>query len=133
MRKVALLTALCVGGMAFSADSFAAETHKMSTVMKKGFKADDGPYKKALAGEASAEELKTLYAYVQSMAKHKVEKGEQTDYDAKVKELVAAAKKLMDGDKSAAKHLKAAGNCKACHKAHKPNLPQRRPTGGSAG
>jgi hypothetical protein len=119
MTRTIVFTVLCVCMVALASIGHAAEKSKLSDAMKKGFKADDGPFKKAVAGKASAAELKQLYTYVQTMAAFKPKKGDAASWKTKTDTLLAVTKSLIAGDKTAAAKLKKAGNCKACHKVHK--------------
>ena len=120
MSRIVIFTALCVSMVAIGNLGFAQEKHKMSEVMKKGFKADNGPFKNAVAGKASADDLKLLKSYITTMVAYKPKRGDAGSWREKTSALVAATKALASGDKSAAATLKKAGDCKACHKAHKP-------------
>jgi hypothetical protein len=120
MTRIIIFTVLCAWMVAITSIGFAAEKSKLSDAMKKGFKADDGPFKKAIAGKASAAELKQLYGYIETMAAFTPKKGDAAGWKTKTDALLVTTKSLIGGDKTAAAKLKKAGNCKECHKAHKP-------------
>ena len=92
-------------------------------VMGKVFKGDKKTKKpstvqKAYEGKASAEELKTLLEQLKILQKEKPPKGEQKAWDDRNTALVSATELLIKGDKDGGEKLKAAANCKECHKAH---------------
>ena len=123
---LAVVVGVGVTAVSTSTSRAADEDSAIATAMKKGFK---GPGKqsekkpslvqKAVAGTASNEEIKQLLGYCQEMAKTKPPKGEQADWDARCGKIVSAVELLSKGDKSGGPQLKAAANCKECHKLHK--------------
>jgi hypothetical protein len=126
-----------VGLVGVSVSHAADEDSPIAKVMKKAFKGPGrgGPggaapgagnrekkpslVQKAAEGKASPDEVKTLLGYCQDLSKAKPPKGEQADWDARVGKLVSAVELLNKGDKSGGAQLKAAANCKECHKLHK--------------
>ena len=95
-----------------------APKYKIKDVMKKAFK---GPLvKKVGSGNASDEEKKELHAMMEAMAKSKPPKGDDESWKKLTSALVKASKGAVDGDDKAAKGLRKAANCKACHSQHKP-------------
>lgn len=87
-------------------------------VMKKAH-GKDGLTKKVATGKASDEEKKELQTLYEAMAKLKQPKGTDKSWKALNDSLVEAAKLAVAGDATAPKKLKAASNCKGCHKLHK--------------
>lgn len=98
----------------------------MEKIMKVGFKGDkdkgvDGIVKKVTTGKATKAESKLLLAWLLTLESHNVEKGEQKDYLAKTDELITAMAGVIAEKDGSIEALKKASNCKACHKAHKPD------------
>jgi hypothetical protein len=128
-QKMAIFAA--VAALGFSAVSVTrslaadkAEDSAISVVMKKGFKSTKTKpslVKKAIDGTATKEELNTLLGYVKDLKKQKPPKGEQKSWDEKIAALTTATEATIKGDSGAADSLKAAANCKECHKAHQPD------------
>jgi hypothetical protein len=128
-QKIAVCAA--VAALGFSALSVSrsvaadkAEDSAIAVIMKKGFKSTKTKpsiVKKAIDGTASKEELNTLLGYCKDLQKQKPPKGEQKDWDEKISTLTKATEALIKGDSGAADSLKAAANCKECHKVHQPD------------
>lgn len=122
MTKSTLLTAFAALAAAATL-AVADENHEtIEKVMKEGLKGDTSPMAKVLDGSASADDTKSLAALVQTLKGTKAPKGEQSAYDTKVTELIAAMDAVAGGDKGEAAigRLEKAQNCKACHSEHKP-------------
>jgi hypothetical protein len=120
--KLNLLLAIATLSVS-AAFCMADENHEIiEKVMKKGMKGDESPLAKVLDGKASAEETTSLATLIQTMKGTKAPVGEQSDYDKKVEELIAAMDAVAGGDKEekAITRLDDASNCKACHSKHKP-------------
>lgn len=99
------------------------ENHEIiEKVMKDGLKGKDSPLAKVLDEEASGEEIKSLAELIQTMKGTKAPVGDQSAYDKKVEEMIAAMDAVAGGDKGpkALERLDNATNCKACHSDHKP-------------
>lgn len=120
--KLSLLFA--VTALVLSASfAVADENHEIiENVMKKGMKGDDSPLAKVLDAKSSAEETAALATMIHTMKGTKAPLGEQSDYDKKVEELIAAMDAVAKGDTSekSITRLDDASNCKACHSKHKP-------------
>ena len=86
-------------------------------VMKKAHK--DGLLKKVTGGKASVQEKKTLALLYNELGKNKPKKGSAASWKKMTGELVAAAVKVAKNEDGGMAALKAASNCKACHKVHK--------------
>jgi len=85
-------------------------------IMKKGFKGTKekpAPLKKVIDGTATAEEKTKLAEYVKKLVTLKPPEGDAASWKEKTQALNAA---MVKNDLKA---LKAASNCKACHKVHK--------------
>ena len=98
----------------------------MEKIMKVGFKGDknkgaDSLTKKVVTGKASKEESKLLLKWLLALESHKVEKGDQKEFNKKTDALVVAMAGVIAGKDGSVDALKKASNCKACHKAHKPD------------
>ena len=130
MKVVSFLT-LCTAVAALASLTFsslrAAEDHDHEVIeeaMKKYHKAPKGTdpaAKKAAKGEASKEEITDLLKAYEAMAEVKPPKGDKDAWDKRLEELIAATKDLHDGKDGSVEAFKTAGNCKACHKEHKPD------------
>jgi hypothetical protein len=132
---VAVVVGVGVTAMSASTSRAADEDSPIATVMKKAFKGAGGRpgpgaaagnkekkpslVQKAVEGKASPDEIKQLLGYCQELTKQKPPKGEQADWDTRTGKLVSAVELLSKGDKSGGPQLKAAANCKECHKLHK--------------
>lgn len=114
--------------VAFSALSlvlvaYADENHEIiEKVMKEGLKGKESPLAKVLDEKASEKEKKDLAKLIQTMKGTKAPVGDQSEYDEKVEELIAAMNAIAEGADSPAafERLDNASNCKACHTPHKP-------------
>lgn len=110
---VAISTGLLVGAKAQDEKKDAIK-QAMKVCMKGGL------CKKVAGGQASDDDKKKLLAMFEAMAAEAPPKGDADSWKAKTGALVAAAKKAVDGGADAGAALKAAANCKECHKSHKP-------------
>ena len=122
----AIAAAIGVGGVGLklsrAAEKSGEKDSEITTIMKKAFKGSrqkPSIVQKAAQGKASQDELKSLLGYTQDLTKTKPPKGEQSDWDERTSKLVKAVEALNKGEKSAGGDLKAAANCKECHKLHK--------------
>lgn len=122
MKKPSFLAAfVAIAGL--TVFSIADENHEIiEKVMKEGMKGDESPLALVLDGKASDEQTKELAALILTMKGTKAPVGEQSGYEAKVIELIAAMEAVGGGDKGddAINRLDKASNCKACHTDHKP-------------
>jgi hypothetical protein len=117
-RLFALASSLCLL-VSVTAD----ENHEIiEKVMKDGLKGKTSPLAKVLEEEASDKEIKSLAELIQTMKGTKAPVGDQSGYDEKVEEMIAAMDAVAGGDKGpkALERLDNATNCKACHTDHKP-------------
>ena len=81
-----------------------------------------GLLKKVATQKATAKEKEQLYEFYKTMGKLKQPAGEDKSWKALTDKLTAAAKAVVDNDKDAMVKLRAASNCSACHKIHKPKV-----------
>lgn len=91
--------------------------YTIKEVMKKAHVG--GLLKKVTGGKASAEEKEQLVELYVALCQNKAPKGEQAEWVARCKEIVAAAKGAAKGEEKAVAALGKATNCGACHKLHK--------------
>jgi hypothetical protein len=121
MRKLLVAFVVAVlGGAILTFTTDAQETAAIKEVMKVAMKG--GLAKKVASGEATEEEKKKLAGLFSALHDNKPPKGEQSSWDAKTQALVDAANEVLAGKASGNEKLKeltAAGNCTACHSAHK--------------
>ncbi len=75
--------------------------------------------RKVAQGKASKKEKEELVKLYKALAPNKPPRGEKADWDKRTAALTAAAEAAVRGDKDAKKKLTKAGDCMACHKAHK--------------
>lgn len=138
-RKLCILSAVTAIGVSATVTHVRAASGDdvIGDIMKKAFKGAGGkkpggqapaagekPKKpslveKAVGGNATPDELKSLLGYCQDLAKAKPPKGDQKDWDTRCADLVSSVEAIQKGDKSASAKLKSAANCKACHELHK--------------
>ena len=120
MRKAFVFSMAVVLACAFAvsqADDKDKPKYTTKEVMKKALK---GPlHKKVVGGKASDAEKKELHELYVALSKNKPKKGDAASWKKLTGALVSAAKDAVDGKDGAAAKLKKAGNCAACHKAHK--------------
>lgn len=123
LLKLAVSTLLlsCVAALAFAEDGESEKPkpkHTIKVVMKEAMKG--GLNKKVISGKATTEEkLKLLDLYV-SMLEGKPPVGDNASWQKMAGSATLAAAKVAVGREGAEKELKAATNCAACHKVHKP-------------
>lgn len=96
-----------------------ADETKIGQIMKDGFKGDTSLVKKVTKGTASADEIKKLVEYCESLEKETPKKGDAASWKEKTGALTKAVKDVQSGAEGAAKALENAVNCKACHDVHK--------------
>ena len=129
MRKVTQITGalLCslglVGAFALAQDTEEGKTekpkHTIKQVMKEALKGN-ALNKKVLSGDATdKEKLQLLDMYI-SLVESEPPKGDEASWQKFAGSAALAAAKVAVGREGAEVELKAATNCAACHKAHKP-------------
>ena len=97
-----------------------AGKYTIKEIMQQGFKADGNLKELILDGKATAAQKAKFVDYCENLAKYKVRKGKQADFEKLVGQLVAAAK---GNDLQA---LEKAVNCKTCHTPHKIYPPKKK-------
>ena len=97
-----------------------AGKYAIKEIMQQGFKAEGNLKELILEGKATDEQKAKFVDYVENLAKYKVRKGEQADFEKRVGTLIAAAKGTD------LKALEEAVNCKACHEPHKIYPPKKK-------
>jgi len=121
MRKFVMgLTAFALMGLVCVSVLDAAEEapkYTIKQVMQKAHKG--GLLKKALAGDASKDELKQLHAYYVALSQQKPKKGDLDQWKEKTSAILKAYEALVQGKDGAAARLKAVTNCGDCHKPFK--------------
>ena len=123
MRKLIVTTVVCgfVAGTAWALSPVAEDAkpkHAIKEVMADAHKSK--LVNKVQDGQASKEEKEKLLGLYISLYENKPPKGDQASWNEKTGALVVAGAKVVLGQEGAADSLKAAANCAACHKAHKP-------------
>ena len=113
------ITYLLIAGLLIAGASVRADD-VIESVMKDGFKGKESIAAKIGKGEASADEKKKMAVLVAKLVGTKPPQGEAKAWADKIGKLNAAAKAIATGKADAAELWKAASNCKACHKEHKP-------------
>jgi len=119
MKKALQVLSIFAALAAFTsfAQAKKSEQHEIfEEIMKKGFKGSkENPplLKKVIGGSATAEEKAKLAAFIKKLATLKPPEGDAVSWKEKTQALVVAV------EKNDLKALKAAANCKACHKVHK--------------
>ena len=88
-------------------------------VMKLAHKPPANLLRKVAQGKASKKEKEELVKLYKALAQNKPPRGEKADWDKRTAALTLAAEAAVKGDKDAGKKLTKAGDCMACHKAHK--------------
>ena len=123
MRNMIVTTVVCgfVAATAWALSPVADDAkpkHAIKEVMADAHKSK--LVNKVQDGQASKEEKEKLLGLYISLYENKPPKGDQASWNEKTGALVVAGAKVVLGQEGAADSLKAAANCGACHKAHKP-------------
>lgn len=103
--------------LAFTAS--VATAVEIEDVMKNAMKGEASLYKKVATGKGSQSDADKLLGYLKGLQGTKAPKGEQAAYDDKVSKLVKASEGVSKKEPGALQKLQTAGNCKACHSAHR--------------
>ena len=120
----ALAAALAGGALVVRVKADDANDAIIKEVMKTYHKAPKGVdpvCKKAIGGQATAEELKKLVAGYKSLTTTKPPKGDEASWKEKTEKLYEAAQALEKGEADGVARYKKAVDCKSCHTAHKPD------------
>ena len=116
-------TALSAKDTAAKADKVAAVAaapkHTIEDVMKKAYKGKTSLIARLSEGKGTQADVTQLLEFNQALAASKPTMGEQADWDQRTAALLKATEALKAGDRTAPAALKAASDCKACHKLHK--------------
>jgi hypothetical protein len=97
-----------------------APPDSVKAVMAEANKGKESLYNRVVEGKGKPEDAKKLAELYAAMASMKPPMGDAAAFETKAKALAEAAKEVADGKEGAVAKLKSAGNCKACHDAHKP-------------
>ena len=92
---------------------------EIEDVMKDAMKGETSLYKKVATGKGNQTDADKLLSYLKGLEGTKAPKGEQAAYDDKVSKLVKASEGVAKKEPGALLKLQTAGNCKACHSAHR--------------
>ena len=92
---------------------------EIEDVMKNAMKGENSLYKKVATGKGSQADADKLLGYLKGLQGTKPPKGDQAAYDDKVSKLVKASEGVSKKEPGALQKLQTAGNCKACHSAHR--------------
>ena len=104
-----------VGGAVLAEEK---EDSKIDGIMKKAMKGKMSLFAKAVEGSSTDVQNEELDMYLKQLVGTKPPKGDQAEWDGRIAKLVAAADGVVAKKSGASAALKAAGNCKACHKVH---------------
>ena len=116
--KKSLFTPLLCAASLIALPVFALD---IETVMKEAMKGETSLYKTVALGKGTDADNAKLLEYVKGLQGQKTPKGDQAAYDAKVTKLVKATEDVVAKKPGALEHLQLAGNCKGCHRDHKPD------------
>ena len=113
------ITYLLIAGLFIAGASVRADD-VIEDVMKEGFKGKESIAAKIGKGEASDADKKKMAVLVAKLIGTKPHQGDAKAWADKIGKLNDAAKAIATGTADSAELWKAASNCKACHKEHKP-------------
>jgi mono/diheme cytochrome c family protein len=124
MRRLALFILFCSAAMvaltAPAGDYYAADAKvTIKEVMNQAHKKPKELLKKAATGRATNAEKAELLELYKALAASKPPKGDAASWKEKTGVLVSAAQAAVEGKPDAGAQLTRAGNCAACHAAHK--------------
>lgn len=97
----------------------AAPQMSIEEIMKKGYKGDGSPLKRLLTGRGTKDDAKLMLDLNKALAASKPDKGDQADWTQRTSALLKASEQINAGDRAGIAALKAASDCKSCHKLHK--------------
>ncbi len=97
----------------------AAGKASIKDVMKAAMKGENSLFQKVCKGQGTEADAQKLANCLKNLEGAKAPKGDQAAFERKVAELVKAASDFAGGNKQAQSVLQRAGNCKACHSAHR--------------
>src|SRR6185436_15877849 len=99
----------------------ATQAGSVHDVMEAANEGKDSLYERVIGGKGTPEEAKKLSDLYQALPGLKPPKGDAKSWKEKASALTAAAKEVADRKPGAVEKLKAAADCKACHRVHKPD------------
>jgi hypothetical protein len=97
----------------------ASQTGSVHDVMEAANEGKDSLYDRVAAGKAKPEEVRRLAELYGALPGLKPPKGDAKSWKEKATALAAAAKDAADRKSGALERLRAAADCKACHRVHK--------------
>lgn len=120
MRTLIASGAILLAGMAATVTPAADRDQPKYTVkqvMKRAHK--DGLLKRIAAGQGTKEEARDLLELYRSLGQNKPPKGDPASWQAKTRDIAAAAQDVVEDKPDARARLQKAVNCAQCHKMHK--------------
>ena len=117
MKKTPFTLLLCSTALL----ALPASALEISDVMKEAMKGETSLYKTVALGKGTDADNAKLLEYIKGLQGQKPPKGDQAAYDAKVTKLIKATEDVVAKKPGALEHMQLAGNCKACHRDHKPD------------
>jgi cytochrome c556 len=117
--KLQRLKSAAIALLAFAATSSLVSAAEIDEVMKGAFKGDTSLYKTVATGKGSPADADKLLGMIKDLKGKSAPKGEQKAYDEKIAKLITAAEGVVAKSPNALNQLQTAGNCKACHSAHR--------------
>ena len=105
--------------LALAATVSLASAVEIEDVMKNTFKGETSLYKTVATGKGTQADADKLLAQIKGLTGNKAPKGEQAAFEEKVAKLLKAAEGVAAKSPGALQQLQTAGNCKACHSAHR--------------
>ena len=118
MKLIRLRTNACaILALAITASTGSAA--EIKDVMKTAMKGETSLYKTVAKDKGTQADADKLLACLKNLKGKKPPKGEQAAFDEKVTKLLAAAEGVVAKSPGALEKLQTAGNCKACHSAHR--------------
>jgi cytochrome c556 len=116
------LTRLKTTACAILASAITASTGsaaEIKDVMKTAMKGETSLYKTVATHKGTQADADKLLACLKNLKGKKPPKGDQAAFDEKVTKLIAAAEDVAAKKPGALEKLQTAGNCNACHRAHR--------------
>lgn len=121
--KMKSISHLALSTFLFGSGSFvcAQEVTKRSieTVMTEAMKSSNSLHRKVSLGQASDAEALLLLDYFKSLQAEKPPKGDPAAWTEKTTKLITIVQAVIEKKPGATDDLQLAGNCKACHSAHR--------------
>jgi len=95
------------------------QTGSVHDIMETANEGKNSLYERVIGGKGTLEEAKKLSQLYQALPGLRPPKGDAKSWKERATALAAAAKEVADRKPGAMDRLKAAAECKACHKVHK--------------